>query len=256
MMPFRACPTKVSASSLRKACDLRTVRRPLRPVVVLLLAILGTSAIRLRLLSMPLERDEGEYAYAGQLILEGHPPYEQLYNMKWPGTYYSYALIESICGQSIEGIRFGVVAVNVGAILLLFLIARRVLDAGRGRHGGHLRRAIDQSRDAQFRGSRHSLCRSLCPIVDSVATKGPGGAAPVPLFLVGCLCRLCADHEAAGPGLYRLCPSVFGDGKLLLAAAAADKNLPRGPRLANMETQSLRVGVRSNSIPLCWVAIA
>ena len=33
-------------------------------------------AIRIRLLGIPLERDEGEYAYAGQLILQGVPPYK------------------------------------------------------------------------------------------------------------------------------------------------------------------------------------
>jgi hypothetical protein len=32
-------------------------------------------AIRFRLLEIPLECDEGEYAYAGQLILQGVPPY-------------------------------------------------------------------------------------------------------------------------------------------------------------------------------------
>ncbi len=31
-------------------------------------------AIRIRLLRIPLERDEGEYAYAGQLMLQGIPP--------------------------------------------------------------------------------------------------------------------------------------------------------------------------------------
>ena len=31
-------------------------------------------AIRIRLLGIPLERDEGEYAYAGQLMLLGIPP--------------------------------------------------------------------------------------------------------------------------------------------------------------------------------------
>ena len=30
-------------------------------------------AIRIRLLGIPLERDEGEYAYAGQLMLQGIP---------------------------------------------------------------------------------------------------------------------------------------------------------------------------------------
>jgi len=44
-------------------------------------------AIRVRLLGIPLERDEGEYAYAGQLMLQGIPPYKLAYNMKFPGTY-------------------------------------------------------------------------------------------------------------------------------------------------------------------------
>jgi len=41
-------------------------------VIVLGLVI----AIRIRLLGIPLERDEGEYAYAGQLMLQGIPPYK------------------------------------------------------------------------------------------------------------------------------------------------------------------------------------
>jgi len=98
------------------------------PLLVLLLTVVATSAIRLRLLSMPLERDEGEYAYAGQLILQGHPPYQRLYNMKWPGTYYCCALFEAIFGQTIEGIHLGVLAINVIAIVLVFLICRRLLD--------------------------------------------------------------------------------------------------------------------------------
>ncbi|PYL50684.1 MAG: hypothetical protein DMF33_12180, partial [Verrucomicrobia bacterium] len=60
-------------------------------------------AIRIRLLDIPLERDEGEYAYAGQLMLQGIPPYTLAYSMKFPGTYASYALIMSIFGQTIFG---------------------------------------------------------------------------------------------------------------------------------------------------------
>lgn len=44
--------------------------------VLLLAVIVLFSLIRLRLLDMPLERDEGEYAYAGQLLLQGIPPYQ------------------------------------------------------------------------------------------------------------------------------------------------------------------------------------
>ncbi len=38
--------------------------------------LVAVACARIRLLGLPLERDEGEYAYAGQLILQVIPPYE------------------------------------------------------------------------------------------------------------------------------------------------------------------------------------
>src|SRR5438128_5836111 len=77
-------------------------------------------AIRIRLLGIPLERDEGEYAYAGQLMLQGIPPYKLAYNMKFPGTYAAYAGIMSIFGQTISGIHLGLLLVNAPSIVLIF----------------------------------------------------------------------------------------------------------------------------------------
>jgi len=94
----------------------------------LIVVLLFTSAIRIRLLRVPLERDEGEYAYAGQLILEGIPPYAQAYNMKMPGIYAVYALILAVFGQTLEGIHLGLLVVNVAAVLLLFVLARKLFD--------------------------------------------------------------------------------------------------------------------------------
>src|SRR5260370_23684625 len=71
---------------------------------LLLLVVLSSSLIRLRLLSLPLERDEGEYAYAGQLLLQGIPPYQLAYSMKFPGTHVAYAAIMALFGQSPAGI--------------------------------------------------------------------------------------------------------------------------------------------------------
>jgi hypothetical protein len=82
--------------------------------------------VRLRLLQIPLERDEGEYAYAGQLMLEGVPPYQMAWNMKLPGTYAAYATIMALFGQSIGGIHLGFLFANLGALALLFFIARRL----------------------------------------------------------------------------------------------------------------------------------
>src|SRR5213592_1930342 len=77
-------------------------------------------AIRIRLLGIPLERDEGEYAYAGQLMLQGIPPYKLAYSMKFPGTCAAYALIMSIFGQTILGIHLGLLLTNAGTTVLIF----------------------------------------------------------------------------------------------------------------------------------------
>lgn len=83
--------------------------------------------VRLRLADVPLERDEGEYAYAGHLILEGVPPYKLAYNMKFPGTYYAYALILAGFGESPRGIHTGLALANAASIWLVFLIGRRLI---------------------------------------------------------------------------------------------------------------------------------
>ena len=84
--------------------------------------------IRLRLLGFPLERDEGEYAYMGQLMLQGIPPYKLAYTMKFPGTAAAYALFMSIFGQTTTGVHFGLLFVNLLTVALLFFLGRRLLN--------------------------------------------------------------------------------------------------------------------------------
>jgi len=96
--------------------------------VVLLIIIITVAVIRWHMLEIPLERDEGEYAYAAQLILQGLPPYEHLYSMKLPGVYAAYACIVAIFGQTHVGIHLGLLLVNVITIVLVFFVARRVAD--------------------------------------------------------------------------------------------------------------------------------
>jgi hypothetical protein len=96
---------------------------------LLALSIVLTVFVRLRLLSVPLERDEGEFAYVGQLMLQGIPPYKLAFNIKLPGTYAAYAAMMGLFGQTTAGIHFGFLLVNLAALALLFLIARKLLDA-------------------------------------------------------------------------------------------------------------------------------
>jgi 4-amino-4-deoxy-L-arabinose transferase-like glycosyltransferase len=97
------------------------------PKLALILVLLCTALIRIRLAPTPLERDEGEYAYAGQLMLEGIPPYSLSSNMKLPGTYAMHALIMALFGQTIVGIHIGLLLANAVSILFVFLLARRLL---------------------------------------------------------------------------------------------------------------------------------
>ena len=92
------------------------------------LTLLLVACVRVRLRDMPLERDEGEYAYMGQLMLQGVPPYKEACNMKLPGTYAAYALSMAVFGQTPAGIHLGLLLVNAGSIVLMFLLGRRLLD--------------------------------------------------------------------------------------------------------------------------------
>ena len=97
------------------------------PLFVVLAAIVLVALVRLRVAGVPLERDEGEYAYAGQLILQGIPPYQLAYNMKFPGTYYAYSVIMALFGQTAWGIHVGLLLVNAASTVLLFFLGRRIV---------------------------------------------------------------------------------------------------------------------------------
>src|SRR5262249_58219583 len=89
--------------------------------------LLFVAVIRLRLREMPLERDEGEYAYGGQLFLQGVPPGKLLYTLKLPGTHAAYGVLMFLFGQTCAGIHLGLLVVNWATILLLALLVRQIV---------------------------------------------------------------------------------------------------------------------------------
>ena len=98
-----------------------------------MIAVLALMAmVRLRLLNFSLERDEGEYAYAGQLMLHGIPPYKLAFNMKFPGTYAMYALIMALFTETPAGIHFGVAIITTLTALMLYWLGKRMLDPTAG----------------------------------------------------------------------------------------------------------------------------
>ena len=94
----------------------------------LLIVLVLAGIIRYGLLNVPFQRDEGEYAYAGQLILQGIPPYQEVYNMKFPGIYGAYALFLAMFGQSNQGIHTALLIINAITIITVFLLAKHIVN--------------------------------------------------------------------------------------------------------------------------------
>src|SRR5262245_22630028 len=95
-------------------------------------AVLVAGALRGRLLDLPLERDEGDYAYVAQLLLDGVPPYAGAYEMRMPGVFLAYASFLATFGQDAAAIRIGLALANAASAWLLYRLGRRLADAATG----------------------------------------------------------------------------------------------------------------------------
>lgn len=106
-----------------KILQLKNYRLSLNETTFFFIALFLTVLIRFRFADAPFERDEGEYAYAGMMILRGQLPYADFYNMKLPGVYYFYALIFKLFGQSISAVRYTLLFINLLTTFFVFKTA-------------------------------------------------------------------------------------------------------------------------------------
>jgi Dolichyl-phosphate-mannose-protein mannosyltransferase len=96
--------------------------------IIFFITLFACILIRYLVADIAFERDEGEYAYAGTTILDGGLPYKDVYNMKLPGVYYSYAVIMHFLGRSVFGVRIGLLIINLLNTFLLFLVAKKIFN--------------------------------------------------------------------------------------------------------------------------------
>ena len=94
----------------------------------LFVILLIITKLRFPFLEIPLERDEGAYAYMAQLLLEGVPPYTQAYSLYFPGIFIIYALTFLILGQTIFAIHFCLLVATLITIVIIFLIGKKLFD--------------------------------------------------------------------------------------------------------------------------------
>ena len=97
--------------------------------IVLSLAIIFflTAAIRLPLLSIPFERDEGAYAYIAWRLGHDELPYRDWVDQKPPGVYWVYRLALSLPLEPIRAVHFMGLLFTAASAGALFFLARRFL---------------------------------------------------------------------------------------------------------------------------------
>ncbi|MCA0236220.1 MAG: glycosyltransferase family 39 protein [Bacteroidetes bacterium] len=96
-----------------------TVRTVHLPLAITVSSMVLAGIIRLRLLAIPLERDEGGFAYIGKHLFSSQL-YTDLFDNKPPGLYGLYALFTSLFGYGPGGIHFGLLLCNLVAIWVIF----------------------------------------------------------------------------------------------------------------------------------------
>jgi hypothetical protein len=115
-----ASPSKVVPAGKKSKIDYH--------LVFLWIVIAIVSAIRYRLITVPFERDEGEYGYIGGLFLHGMAPFNGGYSMKLPGTSFMYAIFMGIFGHTNSGVHMGMVFINAATMYFLFTSFKKLFN--------------------------------------------------------------------------------------------------------------------------------
>src|SRR5260370_10944012 len=100
---------------------------PWRLELLSLALVFGVSLLlRWPIAAIPLERDEGEYAYIAQRWLSGEVPYQGSFDQKPPGVFAVYATILRFAGTSPAAIQWAAQLYTLGTLALVFLLGRRL----------------------------------------------------------------------------------------------------------------------------------
>jgi 4-amino-4-deoxy-L-arabinose transferase-like glycosyltransferase len=109
---------------------------PPQPRRLVLLSLLGVCALacllRWPIAAVPLERDEGEYAYIAQRWWLGEVPYRDSFDQKPPGVFAAYAVIQKTLGTSPAAIHWGTQVYTLGTLALIYLVGRELFGATAG----------------------------------------------------------------------------------------------------------------------------
>ncbi len=100
---------------------------------VYLVLIFGWALLlRAPIAHIPLDRDEGEYAYIAQRSLIGEIPYKTSFDQKPPVTFVIYALIERFIGTTPAAIHWATQIYTLGTLALVFFLGEKLFSGFAG----------------------------------------------------------------------------------------------------------------------------
>jgi 4-amino-4-deoxy-L-arabinose transferase-like glycosyltransferase len=103
------------------------------PIIFIVAIAAVVMFMRLHFISLPLDNDEGTYAYIANFMNSHYMPYRDIFDHKPPGIYFIYRAAIGIFGRDAEGIRFfTALYCAVSAVAVYFAAAR--MDKNRAKY--------------------------------------------------------------------------------------------------------------------------
>ncbi len=135
--------------------------------ILLLLVIIFTVLIRLPYLNVPLERDEGGYAYIAWRMEQGELPYKDVYDNKPPLIYFIYLLIFKIFGYSVKAIHSFLLLWVLAEVLLIYKFSQKIFQKNSIALLAAAIFAVITSEPGVFGGTANTEIFMLLPLIGS-----------------------------------------------------------------------------------------
>ncbi|MEP6794618.1 MAG: glycosyltransferase family 39 protein [Saprospiraceae bacterium] len=94
------------------------------PLFLLGISVIVVLQARLRLLAIPMERDEAGFAYIGHWLLKGESLYVDMVDNKLPGLYILYGFFTTIFGYNATGVHIGLLIANAVSAVCFYMLMR------------------------------------------------------------------------------------------------------------------------------------
>ena len=161
------------------------MRRGTQTILLAASLVLLVTAIRLPLLPIPLERDEGEYAYIAWRLGYNELPYRDWVDQKPPGVFYVYRLALSLPFEAVRAIHFVGLLFSAASVCALFFLGLQFIDRFWAFLGAALFALLSSDPLVQGTAANTELFM-LCPLILSLIAFLAAAAKTKPrvLFMV------------------------------------------------------------------------